>query len=550
MMIYLKNMAGYKMGYFKGMSYGEIRPMFEEEYNKIQTLFKKDTKVEKTKTKRVTEEILLQESFKKLRATEASRSEPIQEQSTEEPKELSEEELKKMLEIVPVEEIKAEALQIKYAIIDWEIHTEGSRKYCKIIRVRNITEAYQVFEDMLKGFDREDLVTLWRLFELDKDDVLWKLQKYMHDPLTWRLYDTCGVHHVSSTRGHDIYMLTEKDYPLSTTVMGLMLSRRLQVEEDTKMARDLVMKIFIEANKPRSSSALSEKLDWENPEGGDYPFDLSKPLPLIKRGKRQREYHLNSLSTMISNVEDMVPNIWIPVKVAYDKYTLWGISHWREQRKSFYAFARGMQSRGDVYSTKRILAVTRVSVMMKHRYGYLEEIVVRRADNIIYRFKEGDDVPDFAIALRMFTKSLVIQRLVEDLQLEVESYQKQINVTKPDTTRPYLRKRHSYTPYKDPQGFIYVDDFRRNRLMRSDELYKFSDGTLTRLFSSFEDITKNIDMMYLPKRKWSKLEKKRDHFMIKDINKLLKERRMIRSLEKFIDGRLYETDLRLLQRTI
>ncbi|GJY02621.1 hypothetical protein Tco_0360773 [Tanacetum coccineum] len=37
------------------------------------------------------------------------------------------------------------------------------------------------------------------------------------------------VHRVSSTRGHDIYMLIEKDYPLSTTVMNLMLSRRLQV---------------------------------------------------------------------------------------------------------------------------------------------------------------------------------------------------------------------------------------------------------------------------------------------------------------------------------
>ncbi|GJZ43150.1 hypothetical protein Tco_0590405 [Tanacetum coccineum] len=254
MMIYLKNMAGYKMGYFKGMSYDEIRPIFKEEYNKIQTLFKKDTEVEKTKTKRIAEETLLQESFKKLRTTEASRSEPIQEQPTEEPKELSKEELKKMLKIVPVEEIKAKALQ-----------------------VRNITKAYQVFEDMLRGFDREDLVTLWslvkerfrsakptkdkeralwvelkRLFEPDKDDVLWKLQRYMYDPLTWRLYDTCGVHHVSSTRRHDIYMLIEMDNPLSTTVMNLMLSRRLQVEEDNEMARDLIMKIFIEANKPRS----------------------------------------------------------------------------------------------------------------------------------------------------------------------------------------------------------------------------------------------------------------------------------------------------------
>ncbi|GJZ03496.1 hypothetical protein Tco_0536771 [Tanacetum coccineum] len=92
--------------------------------------------------------------------------------------------------------------------------------------------------------------------------------------------------------------------------------------------------------------------------------------------------------------------------------------------------------------------------------------------------------------------------------------------------------------------------YRRNGLMRSDELYKFSDGTLTRLLSSLEDINKNIDMTYLPKRRWSTLEKKRAHFMIKDINKLLKEKRMMRSLEKFVGGRLYGTDLRLLQRTI
>ncbi|GJU33374.1 hypothetical protein Tco_1176963 [Tanacetum coccineum] len=80
-----------------------------------------------------------------------------------------------------------------------------------------------------------------------------------------------------------------------------------------------------------------------------------------------------------------------------------------EQRKSLYAYARGIQSRGDVYSTKRILAVTHVKVMRKHGYGYLEEIVVRRADNVLYRFKEGDDVADFVIALRMFTRSLLFR---------------------------------------------------------------------------------------------------------------------------------------------
>ncbi|GJT50081.1 hypothetical protein Tco_0976238 [Tanacetum coccineum] len=248
MMIYLKNMAGYKMGYFKGMSYDVIRPIFEEEYNKIQTLFKKDTEVEKTKTKRVAEETLLQESFKKLRTTEASSSKPIQEQPTKEPKELSEEELKKMLEIVPVEETKAEALQVKYPIIDWEIHTEGEDL---VTLWRLVKERFRSAEPT-KDMERALWVELKRLFEPDKYDVLWKLQRYMHDPLTWKLYGSCGVHHVSSTRGHDIYILTEKNYPLSSAIMGLMLSKSLQVEEDSEMERDLVMKIFIEANKPRS----------------------------------------------------------------------------------------------------------------------------------------------------------------------------------------------------------------------------------------------------------------------------------------------------------
>ncbi|GJX19306.1 hypothetical protein Tco_0221983 [Tanacetum coccineum] len=200
----------------------------------------------------------------------------------------------------------------------------------------------------------------------------------------------------------------------------------------------------------------------------------------------------------LPGIEDMVPNLWVPVKVAYDKHALWGISHWRKQRKTFYGYARGLQSTHDVYFTKHILAVTQVEVMRKHGYGYLKEIVVRRPNNDLYRFKEsdfsrlringiedmlllvvqnrltnlsGDDVSDFAIALRIFTRSLVIQKRVEDLQLGVKNYQKKINVTKPETTKSGIRKRDPYTPYQDPQGFIYVDNNKRNKLMRSDELY-------------------------------------------------------------------------------
>nr|GEY60836.1 hypothetical protein [Tanacetum cinerariifolium] len=237
----------YKMEYFKRMTYDKVRRIFKREYKKVQTLFKPDKDVQEPKNKRVGDETLLQESFKKLRAAEVSGSESTQEMPFNDPKEMNGEDVQNMLEIVPVLEFKVEALQVKYPIIDWEIHNE------------------EKFSSAMPSEDKEKAlwVELKRLFEPDADDVLWKLQRYMHGPLTWRLYIDCEVHYVSSTRGHDIFMLTEKKYPLSNAVMILMLSGKLQVKEDNEMARDLVMKIFMEANKPKSK--IKEKFSSAMP---------------------------------------------------------------------------------------------------------------------------------------------------------------------------------------------------------------------------------------------------------------------------------------------
>ena len=53
-------------------------------------------------------------------------------------------------------------------------------------------------------------VELNRLFEPDKADKLWK-SNADEASLKWILYDTCGVHHVSTKGGTDIYMLVEKE---------------------------------------------------------------------------------------------------------------------------------------------------------------------------------------------------------------------------------------------------------------------------------------------------------------------------------------------------
>nr|GEU87734.1 hypothetical protein [Tanacetum cinerariifolium] len=96
----------------------------------------------------------------------------------------------------------------------------------------------------------------------------------------------------------------------------------------------------------------------------------------------------------------------------------------------------------------------------------------------------------------------------------------------------------------------YRNKDKKNRLMRIDELHKFRDGTLNDVRNALDDRLKGIRMQYLPSTIWRKGDKDGAAAMIQAIDKMLKTRRIMRSLEKFVGGRLYEGDLRMLQRTI
>ncbi|GJX60501.1 hypothetical protein Tco_0291891 [Tanacetum coccineum] len=165
----------------------------------------------------------------------------------------------------------------------------------------------------------------------------------------------------------------------------------------------------------------------------------------------------------------------------------------------------GVQIKDTPVYDKHVVLVTNVKVNKWYGYGHVEEIEVRRSDQKLYKFMEGDflifhlnDIEDMlllvvqnklfnlnsnvifdlVVALRMFTRRIVIQKRVEDLQLGVESYQKKLNISKPRTCDEDLSRRTPYTTLLDPQGVIYEDKLNIKRLMRSDELHKFSNGTL------------------------------------------------------------------------
>nr|GEZ40329.1 hypothetical protein [Tanacetum cinerariifolium] len=230
-MYVLKSHVGWKTKHFRGMTLEQIKEKFIPVWIQLEDFVPMSSKEESERVKRPGIK-LDQGSLKRVKISHTSRSKPSQEQQFKGFKGVSEEELNRMMQLVPLEEVYIEALQVKHPIIDWEIHSKGKREYWKIIRLGGHTGAYQFFVDILKKFDREDLHQLWtlvketfnikqatrdkekelwvelkRLFEPDSKDQLWTYhQAFMHDPLDWKLYDTCGVHHVS-TNNQEIFMI-------------------------------------------------------------------------------------------------------------------------------------------------------------------------------------------------------------------------------------------------------------------------------------------------------------------------------------------------------
>ncbi|GJR02722.1 retrotransposon protein, putative, ty3-gypsy subclass [Tanacetum coccineum] len=76
------------------------------------------------------------------------------------------------------------------------------------------------------------------------------------------------------------------------------------------------------------------------------------------------------------------------IKHAYDKDAEKGIKHWGERRKLWYKSQMNKFSKYNIYSTQKILGVKSVSVKKLHGYGYLKEIIVKRADRQLHKFKE------------------------------------------------------------------------------------------------------------------------------------------------------------------
>nr|GEW44577.1 hypothetical protein [Tanacetum cinerariifolium] len=295
--------------------------------------------------------------------------------------------------------------------------------------------------------------------------------------------------------------------------------------------------------------ATTDQLDWVNPKGQQYPHNLLQPLSLIPDNQGR---HVIPFAHFINNDLEY---LWggassrkYTTSVKKTKAADYGHIKWSEDL--FYGFAVNRESALDVYSKRRIIAVTNLKIVEWHSYKHLDWISIRRDDDKIYKFKEGNfkrlRLQDIEDMLLLLGQGKLSNLTVEEL----ESYQKRLNLTKPDTYRSDLKRRKVYTAYSNSRGFIYQNKDKKNRLIRIDELHKFSNWTLNDVRTTLDDHLKGIRMQYLPQTIRRKVIRTEQAAMIKAIDKMLKTRRIMRSLEKFVGGRLYEGDFRMLQRTI
>nr|GEV11021.1 reverse transcriptase domain-containing protein [Tanacetum cinerariifolium] len=234
MMIYLKNMAGFKMDFFKEKEEEEVT--VQEEGRKRQG------------------ENLKQDTAKKQRIDEEA------------------EELKTHLQIVVNDDgdvyTETTPLASKVPVVDYQIHHENNKPYYKIVRADGTHKLFLSFITLLKNFEREDLEALWKIvkerFESKEpknfsDDFLLNTLKIMFEKpnveanvwrdqkgryglakvKSWKMFKSCGVNIITLTTTQMI-LLVEKKYPLTRFTMEKMLNNvRLEVEEGSEMSLEL-----------------------------------------------------------------------------------------------------------------------------------------------------------------------------------------------------------------------------------------------------------------------------------------------------------------------
>ncbi|GKB90311.1 hypothetical protein Tco_0962583 [Tanacetum coccineum] len=110
--------------------------------------------------------------------------------------------------------------------------------------------------------------------------------------------------------------------------------------------------------------------------------------------------------------------------------------------------------------------------------------------------------------------------------------------------------KHDYTIIESPRAVVFPVDNNDQKITRFNEIYKFSDGTLTRILEALDYRVKEFKVKRLNPsmntRFWTQKDVTRRKEFIAAIERRLKTRRIFWNLECFVGGRVRDIDYRLL----
>nr|GEV70301.1 hypothetical protein [Tanacetum cinerariifolium] len=248
---------------------------------------------------------------------------------------------------------------------------------------------------------------------------------------------------------------------------------------------------------------LIDQVDWTNLKGDQVRVDGSS-LALSISKMKAASYPDFGLELLV------LEQMWIDDVCTYDISAKYGIYHWWFNRQKFYIDRHdSLSRRKEVRSHMRILSVVKIKAYSRYGYDYLSEIVLRRAN-----------LQEYTMAKKYFTN--LYPSDFEDLNLLLLQV-------------------------------VFLVNNNERKIMRFNEIYKFSDGTLTWILEALAYRVKEFKIKLLNPgintRLWTQKDVTRSKEFIAAIERRLKTRRIYRNLECFVGGRVCNIDYRLLQRT-
>nr|GEU44192.1 hypothetical protein [Tanacetum cinerariifolium] len=198
MMIYLRNVVGFKMDYFKGISYDDIHLIFEKKFNSNVAFLQKT-------------------------------------------KEQMDEEDSRALKRLNENDVYTEAtpLALKVPIVDYKIYNKHNKPYYKIKRADGSHQLYLSFLSMLWNFDREDLEALWR--SVKERFATTKPKHFSDDFLLTTLGAMFEKPDIQAQIWKNQRSVHERRYPLIRFTLDQMVNNvQLEVKEESEVSLEML----------------------------------------------------------------------------------------------------------------------------------------------------------------------------------------------------------------------------------------------------------------------------------------------------------------------